>query len=243
MISEIIEEWIKGILMDGITGNLSGLFDTVNAKVGEIAADVGRTPQAWNSGIFNMLHSLSETVIVPINSYYCGYLDENMSLDSLAAGVRHHYENSLNDITRFIEAHDDALPPEELEEARAKAHEAGLPFYEKPYNGEDLDPYVYDGHMSIEDYELMHRLMEQDKERSDRVNEVFKSITASFLNRANKASGWICPPPPKSCKPPCGMLVSPPTIRRIFLSTGIPARRTDTLPFPMIWCWPPTWTN
>ena len=55
MISEIIEEWIKGILIDGITGNLSGLFDNVNAKVGEIAADVGATPQAWNSGIFNML--------------------------------------------------------------------------------------------------------------------------------------------------------------------------------------------
>lgn len=33
------------------------------------------------------------------------------------------------------------------------------------------------------------------------------------------------------------------TIRRIFLSTGIPARRTDTLPFPMTWCWPPTWTS
>lgn len=66
MISEIIEEWIKGILIDGITGNLSGLFDTVNTKVGEIAADVGRTPQAWNSGIFNMLHNLSDTVIVPI---------------------------------------------------------------------------------------------------------------------------------------------------------------------------------
>ena len=46
MISEIIEEWIKGILIDGITGNLSGLFDNVNAKVGEIAADVGATPQA-----------------------------------------------------------------------------------------------------------------------------------------------------------------------------------------------------
>ena len=39
MISEIIEEWIKGILIDGITGNLSGLFDNVNAKVGEIAAE------------------------------------------------------------------------------------------------------------------------------------------------------------------------------------------------------------
>ena len=54
MISEIIEKWIKGILIDGITGNLSGLFDNVNAKVGEIASDVGSTPQAWNSGIFNI---------------------------------------------------------------------------------------------------------------------------------------------------------------------------------------------
>lgn len=44
MISEIIEKWIKGILIDGITGNLSGLFDNVNAKVGEIASDVGSTP-------------------------------------------------------------------------------------------------------------------------------------------------------------------------------------------------------
>ena len=66
MISEIIEKWIKGILIDGITGNLSGLFDNVNAKVGEIASDVGSTPQAWNSGIFNMLRNLSETVVLPI---------------------------------------------------------------------------------------------------------------------------------------------------------------------------------
>ena len=66
MISDIIEKWIKGILIDGITGNLSGLFDNVNAKVGEIASDVGSTPQAWNSGIFNMLRSLSETVVLPI---------------------------------------------------------------------------------------------------------------------------------------------------------------------------------
>ena len=38
----------------------------MNAKVGEIASDVGSTPQAWNSGIFNMLRSLSETVVLPI---------------------------------------------------------------------------------------------------------------------------------------------------------------------------------
>ena len=66
MIGELIEEWIKGVLIDGITGNLSGLFSTVNQKVGEVAGDVGQTPQGWNSGIFNMLQNLSETVIVPI---------------------------------------------------------------------------------------------------------------------------------------------------------------------------------
>ena len=66
MIGDLIGEWIKGILIDGIMGNLSGLFNTVNTKVGEIASDVGTTPQAWNGGIFNMLQSLSETVIVPI---------------------------------------------------------------------------------------------------------------------------------------------------------------------------------
>lgn len=66
MILDWLEEWFKGVLIDGITSNLTGLFDTVNTKVGGIAADVGATPQGWNSGVFNMLRSLSETVIVPI---------------------------------------------------------------------------------------------------------------------------------------------------------------------------------
>ena len=86
MISEIIEKWIKGILIDGITGNLSGLFDNVNAKVGEIASDVGSTPQAWNSGIFNMLRSLSETVVLPIAAailatVYKGNIIKNLIMD------------------------------------------------------------------------------------------------------------------------------------------------------------------
>ena len=66
MILDWLEEWFKGVLIDGITSNLTGLFDTVNGKVGEIAADVGATPQDWNSGVINMLRNLSETVIVPI---------------------------------------------------------------------------------------------------------------------------------------------------------------------------------
>ena len=66
MIGELITEWIKEVLIDGITGNLSGLFDTVNLKVGEGAGDVGMTPQGFNSGIFSMLKNLSEAVILPI---------------------------------------------------------------------------------------------------------------------------------------------------------------------------------
>lgn len=61
-----IEQWIKDFLVDCITGNLSGLFDQVNQTVGDVAMDVGRTPQAWNSGVFSMIQSLSDSVIVPI---------------------------------------------------------------------------------------------------------------------------------------------------------------------------------
>lgn len=66
MIGELITEWIKEVLIDGITGDLSGLFDTVNQKVGEVAGDVGMTPQGFNSDIFSMLKNLSEAVILPI---------------------------------------------------------------------------------------------------------------------------------------------------------------------------------
>ena len=110
---------------------------------------------------------------VVVNGYYSGYLGEEMSVAELAAGVRHHYDNGLNNISPFIEAHSDELPPDVLEAAREKAHAAGLPFYERPYRGDDIDPYTYDGHMSIEDYELMQKLMEQDQERREPVSEVF----------------------------------------------------------------------
>lgn len=63
---ESITGWLKEVLVSGIISNLSGLFDTMNEQVGEIAAQVGTTPQAWNSGIFQMVHSLSETVILPV---------------------------------------------------------------------------------------------------------------------------------------------------------------------------------
>lgn len=61
-----IKEWIKEILVGGIVSNLSGMFDAVNQKVGEISGNVSLTPQAWNGDIFNMVENLSETVVVPI---------------------------------------------------------------------------------------------------------------------------------------------------------------------------------
>ncbi len=61
-----ITEWIKELLVSGIMGNLSGMFDNVNQQVGEIAGEVGKTPLQWNSGVFSMIQNLSESVIIPI---------------------------------------------------------------------------------------------------------------------------------------------------------------------------------
>ena len=57
---------MRELLISGIINNLSGLFDSINEKVGDIATQVGHTPAAWNGGIYRMIRSLSETVIVPI---------------------------------------------------------------------------------------------------------------------------------------------------------------------------------
>ena len=63
---ESITDWLKEILTAGIISNLSGMFDSTNQQVSQIVGDVGLTPQAWNSGIFNMIQNLSNTVILPI---------------------------------------------------------------------------------------------------------------------------------------------------------------------------------
>lgn len=66
MITEWITEWIKEVLTGGIIANLSGMFDSVNEKVADVAGQVGMTPSAWNSSIYSMIHNLSETVVLPI---------------------------------------------------------------------------------------------------------------------------------------------------------------------------------
>lgn len=63
---EKITEWLKELLVGGIISNLSGMFDSINEQVADVAAVVGATPQGWNASVFNMVKSLSENVIIPI---------------------------------------------------------------------------------------------------------------------------------------------------------------------------------
>lgn len=59
-------EWLKELLISGIMDNVNGLFDNVNSRVAGIAGQVGATPQGWNSGVYGMIRTLSDNVILPI---------------------------------------------------------------------------------------------------------------------------------------------------------------------------------
>ena len=61
-----ITDWIKQGLIDAITGQFTGIFESVNNQVTDVAAQVGQTPQGWNGGVFSMIQTLSETVVLPI---------------------------------------------------------------------------------------------------------------------------------------------------------------------------------
>ena len=192
---------------------MASLRDTVKDYQDELRDGIAwvafwKQGRSWNAEYFHLdmddtlypedrsrleeIKSIDPAAVI-LNGYYCGHLGEDMSLDELTAGVRYHYENSMNDIDGFIGAHDDRLSPEVIEEARAAAHEAGLPFSEKPYrDGEDFNPYVFDGSMSIEDFELMHRMIE--KERSEQMAEPILSGYLSNLGKYTEgrpAGEWV----------------------------------------------------
>ena len=88
-ILDAINEWIKEILIGAINGNLSTMFGDVNEKVGTIAAEVGKTPQGWNAGIFSMIQTLSENVIVDMAQHIvsgaAGVIGGSTSIDVAAA--------------------------------------------------------------------------------------------------------------------------------------------------------------
>lgn len=65
-ILEQITDWLKSMIISGIMGNLSGMFDSVNQQVGQIAGDVGTTPANFSPAVFSMIRKISESVILPI---------------------------------------------------------------------------------------------------------------------------------------------------------------------------------
>jgi len=65
-LTDWIVDWLKELLVDGIMGNLGGLFNNVNNQVEEIAANVGMAPGDFNPGVFALIRTLSETVVLPI---------------------------------------------------------------------------------------------------------------------------------------------------------------------------------
>jgi len=95
-IIDSITEWLKEMLVGGITENLSGMFDDVNQKVGEIAGEVGMTPSAWNGGVFSMIQSLSETVIIPIAGIILTFV---MCYELIQMVIE---KNNLHDIETFM---------------------------------------------------------------------------------------------------------------------------------------------
>ena len=91
-----ITEWLKTMLVEGIITNLSGMFDNVNQQVGEIAGQVGLTPAAWNAGVFSMIRSLSESVIIPIAGVILAFV---MTYELIQMVID---RNNLHDIDTWI---------------------------------------------------------------------------------------------------------------------------------------------
>ena len=91
-----LTKWIKEMLVNGIISNLSGLFDSVNSQIGDISVQVGQTPQGWNSGIFNMIKTLSENVMIPIAGVILAFV---MTLELIQMIID---RNNMHDIDTFV---------------------------------------------------------------------------------------------------------------------------------------------
>ncbi len=94
-----------------------------------------------------------------VNGYYCGHFGENMTIAELEAGILWHYEGGCNLLKNST-----AFPPEPI--PRPENLPADMPWYGKETT-EEPDPYIFDGYMSVEDYEKRQQLIAADQARSD----------------------------------------------------------------------------
>ncbi len=95
-LSDWLTGWLKELLIEGIMGNLTGLFDAVNTRIGEISVQVGTSPANWNAGVFSLIRQLSETVILPIAGLILTFVATYELIQMLID------RNNLNDIDYWI---------------------------------------------------------------------------------------------------------------------------------------------
>ena len=96
VIKKAIVDWLREILIGGIISNLSGLYDSTNTRVAEIAGQVGTTPAAWNSSIYNMIRALSDNVILPIAGVVLAFV---MTLELIQLIVD---RNNMHDVDTWM---------------------------------------------------------------------------------------------------------------------------------------------
>ena len=96
VIKQAIVDWLREILVGGIISNLSGLYDSTNTRVAEIAGQVGTTPAAWNSSIYNMIRALSDNVILPIAGVVLAFV---MTLELIQLIVD---RNNMHDVDTWM---------------------------------------------------------------------------------------------------------------------------------------------
>ncbi len=96
VIKQAIVDWLREILLGGIISNLSGLYDSTNTRVAEIAGQVGTTPAAWNSSIYNMIRALSDNVILPIAGVVLAFV---MTLELIQLIVD---RNNMHDVDTWM---------------------------------------------------------------------------------------------------------------------------------------------
>ena len=96
VIKQAIVDWLREILVGGIISNLSGLYDSTNTRVAEIAGQVGTTPAAWNSSIYNMIRALSDNVIQPIAGVVLAFV---MTLELIQLIVD---RNNMHDVDTWM---------------------------------------------------------------------------------------------------------------------------------------------
>lgn len=94
-ILQSIQDSIRDFLIGVIQTNMGTMFTYVNEKAGEIITSAGQTPQGFNSGIFAMVKSLSNTVIIPIAGLVLTYV---LCYELISMVVE---KNHGNDISTF----------------------------------------------------------------------------------------------------------------------------------------------